>query len=793
MTINTLGIHKITFYVWTASLFFYTTTNPMDIAEKHTYGINSMPLEYIAKHGYGNRFLKLQKQQQEQKEAKRGKLFIETDESGNITGRIKGYESYLKKEISQTISNNALQNSQIIKNMILDLSTPVTSGIIKKIEAQSEQVPLPLDITTEDLHTGFMILDLYPNSTKTIPSFLKGIPQKQLINVINLFTILEIPKKISTLAMNQLSSLTKNMDPNQTEIALKDLNPDVQKQFFIDHIISYLKKSSLEKNGPDQKIPLNVYSSLCTQFSPDGKQIISISPNQEYLFLRNSDNGEVVKTLDSGQKNISFIQFSHNGKYLVSTNYEKKPSIILWDLSDYSWKNLCDDQSCPTDGDTDRYAREVKIKALFTPDDAKIITGAGSTYNNLTIWNLADNTHVKLAGHPPGVDSINISPDGARMVSRRCHTRGYDNENFILWDLTNNTMIKELNHYERKVTQIVFSPDSSQFISIAPSGKRYSDDGRPGGDEHITIWNAVNGEKIKELKPSGQSYIRSATFSPDGNLIITASGDMYYPLVVSDAQTSRVIKDLGQNQLLVHPANSVSFSHDGTLFLSTHDQILPFYLWDATTFTKIGEFEGGSFGSISATFCPNDNTKIISIGEGKGTILWNLYTKELKDYFDSLKALNLKTIQLLYRMCYDREKKLRHELTSIDYKALKEKIPKTIQNLVELDTFGNRLINIIPSAKPQLKIVPKLTPPKPETAKEIAAVSVSEPIPAVKPIEQTATGSQVIVEPAIRQSIAAEPTVEQNHSPQKQNNPNSNSLMQRFWNIFNTFWAYFFS
>jgi WD40 repeat protein len=84
-----------------------------------------------------------------------------------------------------------------------------------------------------------------------------------------------------------------------------------------------------------------------------------------------------------------------------------------------------------------------------------------------------------------------------------------------IWDLSSGQLVKELGGLRGTVRSMAFSPNGKYLVSSQSQI----------GDEHIWIWNLVNGNLIEKLKTSPQTDAPSGcAFSLDGSQLVAAGG-----------------------------------------------------------------------------------------------------------------------------------------------------------------------------------------------------------------------------------------------------------------------------
>jgi WD40 repeat protein len=71
--------------------------------------------------------------------------------------------------------------------------------------------------------------------------------------------------------------------------------------------------------------------------------------------------------------------------------------------------------------------------------------------------------------------------------------------------------LKKLEGHTEPVFSATFSPDGKMIVTAS-------------GDNTARIWDATTGKELKKLE-GHTSWINSAVFSPDGKTVVTASND----------------------------------------------------------------------------------------------------------------------------------------------------------------------------------------------------------------------------------------------------------------------------
>jgi len=163
-----------------------------------------------------------------------------------------------------------------------------------------------------------------------------------------------------------------------------------------------------------------------------------------------------------------------------------------------------------------------------------------------------------------------------------------------------NAILKGHNAYVNSAT---FSPDGRKILSAS-------------WDNTIRIWDANTGQCIDTLI-GHTSSVKSAVFSPDGKFIASASWDN--TIRIWDANTG----DCVGKPLIEHTdnVNSVAFSPDGKILASASDD-KTIRIWDANTWKCTNTLIGHTSSVESVAFSPDG--KFIASASWDNTIrIWN--------------------------------------------------------------------------------------------------------------------------------------------------------------------------
>lgn len=232
---------------------------------------------------------------------------------------------------------------------------------------------------------------------------------------------------------------------------------------------------------------------LSTAFCPDGKRIVSASYDGTIRIWDTQTGVLIGKPL----KDTSFancVSFSPNGKYIVSGLQDW--SISLWDARKGEKLPL------PFKGHTGTVCT-----VSFSHDGKYIVSSSADS--TVRIWDVSNGEQIgKSLKHSNIVVSAVYNRQGNRIVTA-CLDR-----KIRIWDANSMMQVGDAIPTGSYIRFASFSPDSIGRYIMAVSEEKT-----------ISIWDSGTTEKIFKLRKKNSGIIRSASFSPDGKHIISASDD----------------------------------------------------------------------------------------------------------------------------------------------------------------------------------------------------------------------------------------------------------------------------
>lgn len=197
-----------------------------------------------------------------------------------------------------------------------------------------------------------------------------------------------------------------------------------------------------------------------TIYSPNGKYVASSSADNTILLWDAVTGKPLGKSLLPHNASVTSIDFSYDGKYLVSGTTSPDKSIYLWNVK--TGKII----GKPWKGHTDSVT-----SVAFSPDGKYVISGSHDS--SVRLWDVASQKLIgrPWQGHRNSVMSVAFSPDGKYIASAS------SDFTIRLWDKDTGLSIANRMKHEGTVWGIDFSPDGKYIIS-------------GGSDIILRVWSA---------------------------------------------------------------------------------------------------------------------------------------------------------------------------------------------------------------------------------------------------------------------------------------------------------------
>ncbi len=300
--------------------------------------------------------------------------------------------------------------------------------------------------------------------------------------------------------------------------------------------------------------------------------------------------------------NIADVSFSADDKYAGSIADDGE--VIIWNVA----------------AGTRRYSRKgpggVGSAIAFSPNNKYFYIGAYYNQSNkgyatrYTVEKGKKKDHLDLTG---GILDINYKHDSNRVVVSWINKKIWPQ----IWNAKDMETKKYLKGHKDMVDTAMYSPDGRSILTNSLDGK-------------IVVWNADNATmRFMITKGKEFSSYRAADYSPDGHYIVSVDT----AIEIWDAHNGNKVRDL-----LPYPEQEA----DRTVFLDTYELIMSLawhpngktialgssngkiFILDAQSGEVKTILQGTHTGQIQTLSISNDGTKLISgeYGGGNKVVIW---------------------------------------------------------------------------------------------------------------------------------------------------------------------------
>ena len=413
-------------------------------------------------------------------------------------------------------------------------------------------------------------------------------------------------------------------------------------------------------------------------FSPDGSILAGGSDwSDNSIHLWNTDTGELINTLSGHTRKVNSVSFSSDGNTLASGGDDG--TVVLWDISTATYKTTLLDHtyrvqnvlyspdgnllvSSSLDG-TIQIRNAVTLETItqilghntgvdsfaISPNGDMIVLGSWD--NKLHLWKTATGKKINtLIGHTDSIESIDISPDGKTIAS----SGSYYDRSVRLWDaVTGKTKLMLMGH-NGDINVVRFSPDGKMLATAGrdnnvclwdtqtghhlttfigdshnPYSLAFSQDGQmlASGGQDILLWDLSKRKQVRRFG-RGYTWIRSLTFSPNGNTL--AAVFAYRIVNLWDVETGTLKRELTQPE---GRFSGIAYSPNGQFLISmTNSDGGTISFWDPGTAEIKHQFTGipDGFGQIRIS---RDGSTVATAGDGGVIYIW--------DFDDIIQSMSL--------------------------------------------------------------------------------------------------------------------------------------------------------
>ncbi|CBN54496.1 MULTISPECIES: AAA family ATPase [Kamptonema] len=338
--------------------------------------------------------------------------------------------------------------------------------------------------------------------------------------------------------------------------------------------------------------------------------------------VKEKRNGVAISCLKKSEDFVRGVSFSPDNQVIAAATWDKK--IILW-----YWNK-------PVTTPETLNGHEKGLWGVSFSPDGKIIASA-SKDNTVKLWNKQEASQA-FGGGEQSIWDISFNPDSQIIASAsesKVVKQRAINGNSLCKDLVDPNLNKALDSkcespkfsHNEKVKGVAFSPDGKIIASASwdCTVKLWHSDGRL--IKTLTDHSIQSKEKNCSNQSSHSKYVQGVAFSPDGQMIASASSDKEIKLWSKDGNLQHTLK--GHNDSVYR----VRFSPDGkTLASASADKTVKLWSKNGELLNTLDGLEGHKNSVTDVNFSLDG--KIIASASADQTIkLWNKKGKLLKNLY----------------------------------------------------------------------------------------------------------------------------------------------------------------
>lgn len=217
---------------------------------------------------------------------------------------------------------------------------------------------------------------------------------------------------------------------------------------------------------------------------------IFVSVADDVIQVRNFQN-KMQSAWSHEQKDVHSLQFSANGKLLLST--AKDSTLKVWD-----WQKQSLLDSLKTNGS--------HTVAAFSPTDEEVIA-IGSDDGFVRFYNWQTQSSIaELKAHPTAINALHFSKDGEYLASAA------DDKMAIIWNTQTAEKVLMLQGHASPVLNARFSSSGDYLVTASK-------------DRVAKVWQTGDGDVVRLEYKGHREELLDARFLGDNELILTTSKD----------------------------------------------------------------------------------------------------------------------------------------------------------------------------------------------------------------------------------------------------------------------------
>jgi WD40 repeat protein len=282
---------------------------------------------------------------------------------------------------------------------------------------------------------------------------------------------------------------------------------------------------------------------LCCTFSSDGKYFASCSSDKS-IIIWDFQPMRLLHLIKSHKEEVTAVSFSPDNSALVSCGKDSK--VCVWDV-----------QKGTKIYSSHLYQFGALMDCKFSLDSNKVFATA-SEVDIVMLWKVGQQEVKKtlLEGHRGCVNHLSFSPDNIHLAS--CG----EDQKIILWNKSSGKILATLKDKYNSIRYCRYNTDGTLIAAVVYG-------------ERVKIWSTITNDIVFILEGHHLQPIYACTFSPDGSIIATVSGDTTFALWdVSEPHSPPIYHSKAHDDII----QTVAISPDG-IYLATGGNDNKIHIW----------------------------------------------------------------------------------------------------------------------------------------------------------------------------------------------------------------------
>ena len=243
--------------------------------------------------------------------------------------------------------------------------------------------------------------------------------------------------------------------------------------------------------------------------SPDAGWLACGMDNSSIRMIPLKNDNSLAYDLKGHSGKVKSVIFSYDGKYLYSAALDGK--VLKWDLALRTSVNV--------------QTGQIQINSIDISSNGNYLAGITADGKTL-VWNVEAGKDVLRIGSPnKSIRIIKFKPSGNILAA------GYSDGTVELWNIETRQKISEIKAHESEVNDISFSNVSDRMAT-------------GGNDQCLKLWDLNDLKAFPVTLADNDGSVVAVEFSPDGEIIISATAGGGNNLISRPASTDLLAENI---------------------------------------------------------------------------------------------------------------------------------------------------------------------------------------------------------------------------------------------------------